>query len=791
MAKHKNTSEMNIKLIYRTSLISFTNVADGAAPVRHISKTMEKKMTTAQEQREEKMIQEAFEKLKEGYMSSNHRGKIELITRAFNFAKAAHRGVRRRSGEPYIMHPLAVARICSEEIGLGSTTICAALLHDVVEDTEYNRNDIANIFGEKIANIVEGVTKVESGIFADKGSSQAETFKKILLTMSDDIRVILVKIADRLHNMRTLASMPQRKQMKIVGETLFIYAPLADRLGLNRIKTELENLSFRYEHPEEYKMVNDKLHESKMERDDAIRDFTPAICQALDAMGVTYTLKARVKSPFSIWQKMVRKKVPFEEVFDILAVRIIFTPKDRKQEIAECYAIYAALTQIYTPHPTRFRDWLAVPKANGYQALHNTFMSKQGEWIEVQIRSDRMDDIAEQGFAAHWKYKDQGAGYDENELDSWVNSIKQILDDPQPDTLDLLDTIKLNLFVSEINVFSPKGDIVTLPQGASVLDFAFAIHSFVGSHCLSAKVNHHLVPLSYRLQSGDQVQIITGNENNIIPEWLGYVTTAKAKGKISAFLRRIDREKQREGEQIVADFLRSHDYDPNTSHINKLYAFHHFTRPDELYLSVGKGKIVLGDADLNMLKGKKTKVRSKGWRRYVPFIKPKVNETIRMEGSIQDFAKALNRSQTLLLDENSLPKCVVCSHCRPIPGDEVFGYINQKEELEIHRRDCEHALKFKTSFGQNIVAVDWDMHRKMTFDSYIYIEGRDAKGVLQNISNVLITFQSLDLKGIEIRAKDGIFQGELCIGVYDAQDVQNVCAHLQQIEQVTRAVRKD
>ena len=748
-------------------------------------------MNNLQEQREEQMIQAAFNRLKECYLASRHRRKIELITRAFNFAKAAHKGIRRRSGEPYIMHPLAVAQICCEEIGLGSTTICAALLHDVVEDTEYTRADIANIFGDKVANIVEGVTKVGSGIFADRGSSQAETFKKILLTMSDDIRVILVKIADRLHNMRTLASMPQNKQMKIVGETLFIYAPLADRLGLNRIKTELENLSFKYEHPEEYKMVLDKLHESRMERDDDIRDFTPAICKALDDMGVEYTIKARIKSPFSIWQKMVRKKVPFEEVFDILAVRIIFHPKDRRQEISEAYAIYAALTQIYTPHPTRFRDWLAVPKANGYQALHNTFMSKQGKWIEVQIRSDRMDDIAEQGFAAHWKYKDQGASYDENELDSWINSIKQILDDPQPDTLDLLDTIKLNLFVSEINVFSPKGDIVTLPQGASVLDFAFAIHSFVGSHCMSAKVNHHLVPLSQRLQSGDQVQIITGNENNIHPDWLGYVTTAKAKGKIAAFLRKADRDKQHEGEQMVADFLKANDYEPNTSHINKLYTFHHFSRPDELYLAVGKGKVVLGEADVNFLKGKTEKVRSKGWRRYVPFMKPKVQEVQRMEGDVQDFVKGINRSHTLLLDEKTLEKCTLCPNCRPIPGDEVLAYINQQQELEIHRRDCNLALKYKTSFGQNIVAVDWDMHRRVAFDSYIYVEGRDAKGVLQSISNVLTTFQHLDLRAIELHTKDGIFQGEICVSVFDVHDIQMVCTQLQQIEQVIRAVRKD
>ena len=747
---------------------------------------------TPHEQKDEEMISAAFERLKQTYMASNHRGKIDIITKAYNFARAAHKGVRRRSGEPYILHPLAVAQVCCEEIGLGSTTICAALLHDVVEDTEYTREDIANLFGEKVANIVDGVTKVSGNIFADHGSTQAETFKKILLTMSDDIRVILVKIADRLHNMRTLQSMPQRKQMKIVGETLFIYAPLCERLGLNRIKTELENLSFKYEHPDDYRMVVQNLRDSELERDDIFKDFTPIIRQTLDQMGVDYEIKARIKSPFSIWQKMVRKKVPFSEVYDILAIRIIFRPKDRKQEIAESYAIYAALTQIYTPHPTRFRDWLAVPKANGYQALHNTFMSKQGKWIEVQIRSDRMDDIAEQGFAAHWKYKDADATYDEHELDSWINSIKQILDDPQPDTLDLLDTIKLNLFVSEINVFSPKGDIVTLPQGASVLDFAFAIHSFVGSHCMSAKVNHKLVPLSHHLQSGDQVEIITSKDNSIQPDWLGYVTTAKAKGKISAHLRRLDRDMQRDGEQMVHDFLVRHDFEPNTSHVNKLYSFHHFHKPDELYLAVGKGNVVLGDADTAHLSGKKQRTRSKGWRRFVPFIKPNNNTNGRhLEGDIADFARQLDRKQTLLLDEETLAKCHICPDCSPIPGDEALGYINTDGQLEIHRRDCTTALHHKANFGDQIIAVDWDTHRSENYDAHIYLEGRDAEGVLLSIAGVLTTFQQFQLRSINLQSKDGIFKGDMCISIFDTHDIDLVCRQLLQIDQVTKAVRKD
>ena len=747
---------------------------------------------TAQEQRDDELVQAAFERLKTTYLSSNHRGKIDIITKAFNFARSAHKGVRRRSGEPYILHPLAVAQVCCEEIGLGSTTICAALLHDVVEDTEYTRDDIANLFGERVANIVDGVTKVSGNIFADHGSTQAETFKKILLTMSDDIRVILVKIADRLHNMRTLQSIPQRQQMKIVGETLFIYAPLCERLGLNRIKTELENLSFKYEHPDDYKMVMQNLRDSQMERDDHFNDFTPAIRTALDAMGIDYEIKARVKSPFSIWQKMVRKHVPFSEVYDILAIRIVFRPKDRKQEIAETYAIYAALTQIYTPHPTRFRDWCAVPKANGYQALHNTFMSRQGKWIEVQIRSDRMDDIAEQGFAAHWKYKDSESAYDEHELDSWINSIKQILDDPQPDTLDLLDTIKLNLFVSEINVFSPKGDIVTLPQGASVLDFAYAIHTFVGSHCLSAKVNHKLVPLSHRLQSGDQIEIITGKDNTIQPEWTDYVTTAKAKGKITTHLRRKEREMQRQGEEMVRDFLLTHDFEASTSHIDKLYAFHHFSRPDELYLAVGKRAVTLGDADIAHIKGKKQKTHSKGWRRFVPFIKPSAPaKTQTVAGSETDFVSHINRQQTLLLDEDIITRCQQCPHCRPIPGDEALGYITPSNTLEIHRRDCSIAMRHKTSFGHNIIAVDWAMRRKMQFNATIYLEGLDAQGVLLSIASVLSTLHYIQLRSINLHSIDGIFKGDIEISLYDTHDITLACKQLVQIEQVTKAVRKN
>ena len=518
------------------------------------------KTNVQREDAENKLIDDAFKHLLDTYIASRHRKKIDIITKAFNFARQAHKGVKRLSGEPYIMHPIAVAQIACEEMGLGSTSICSALLHDVVEDTDYTVEDIENIFGSKIAQIVDGLTKISGGIFGEQASAQAENFKKLLLTMSDDIRVILIKICDRLHNMRTLASQPANKQYKIAGETLYIYAPLANRLGLNKIKTELEDLSFRYEHPEEYEAIKRKLTSTQEQRDTLFADFTKPIREALDKMGIKYELKARVKSPYSIWNKMQNKHVSFEEIYDILAVRIIYTPKVREEEINECFKIYVAISQIYKSHPDRLRDWVNHPKANGYQALHVTLMSRQGKWIEVQIRSDHMDEVAEQGFAAHWKYKEGNEIVDdESELNNWLSTIKEILDDPQPDAMDFLDTIKLNLFASEIFVFTPKGEIKTMPAGCTALDFAFQIHTFLGTHCIGAKVNHKLVPLSHRLQSGDQVEILTSKSQHVQPSWITFVSTAKAKGKIQAILRRDNRETQKNGEKAVADWMAAHD----------------------------------------------------------------------------------------------------------------------------------------------------------------------------------------------------------------------------------------
>ncbi len=440
-------------------------------------------------QEEEQMIQHEFEALLDDYAHTMHRQKVELITHAFHFAKQAHKGVRRLSGEPYIMHPLAVARICVKEIGLGSTSICSALLHDVVEDTDYTADDIRNLFGDKIAQIVDGLTKISGGVFGEQASEQAENFRKLLLTISDDIRVVLIKIADRLHNMRTLGAQPKDKQYKIAGETQYIYAPLAHRLGLFPIKTELEDLSFKYEHPDTYAEIEAKLAANKTAQMATFETFSAPIRTKLEAMGYQFSITARIKSVYSIWKKMTTQQIPFEDVYDLLAVRIVFTPNESMSEKDQCWMIYSAITEIYRPHPERIRDWISTPKANGYEALHVTVMGQDGEWIEVQIRTDRMHELAERGLAAHWKYKTGES--DESELDKWLCEIKEILEHPEKDAMEFLDTFKLNLFAQEVFVFTPKGEIKTMPQGATALDFAFLLHSELGEHCIGAKVNHN------------------------------------------------------------------------------------------------------------------------------------------------------------------------------------------------------------------------------------------------------------------------------------------------------------
>ena len=741
---------------------------------------------TEKEQMEEKMVNDAFQHLIETYLSSRHRKKVDLITKAFNFARQAHKGVKRLSGEPYIMHPIAVAQIACEEMGLGSTSISAALLHDVVEDTDYTVEDMENIFGSKIAQIVDGLTKIRGGIFGEHASAQAENFKKLLLTMSDDIRVILIKICDRLHNMRTLESQAPNKQYKIAGETLYIYAPLANRLGLNKIKTELENLSFRFEHPEEYADITNKLSFTKEQRDKLFEDFTTPIREALDKTGVKYEIKARVKSPYSIWNKMQTKHVTFDEIYDILAVRIIFTPSVRADEINECFNIYVAISKIYKSHPDRLRDWLNHPKVNGYQALHVTLMSKQGRWIEVQIRSDRMDEVAEQGFAAHWKYKEGSDDIqeDDGELNNWLRTIKEILDDPQPDAMDFLDAIKLNLFASEIFVFTPKGEIKTMPAGCTALDFAFQIHTFLGSHCIGAKVNHKLVPLSHKLQSGDQVEILTSKSQHVQPSWINFVHTAKAKGKIQAILRRDNREIQKKGEELLTEWLKSHDMELTTSGLDKLCEFHDLQKHDSFLLALGERSILLGEKDLDELMGKNKKQGTGGWRKYVPFLghdkkkdkdaAPKVELLIVGEG--------FNKKKPCIITEKSIEKYLFPRCCHPIPGDDILGYIDNKNRVEIHKRNCPVASKLKTSYGNRILDAKWDMHKLLFFDATIEIKGIDRKGMIHDVADVISDKLNINIHKVTITADEGIFDGSIEIRVHDRDEVKLIMESLKQIE---------
>lgn len=491
---------------------------------------------------ERQMIEDEFQRLLDDYSRTNHRQRVELIRHAFEFANAAHDGVRRLSGEPYMMHPLAVARIVVREIGLGSTSICAALMHDVVEDTEYTTDDIRNLFGDKIAMIVDGLTKISGGVFGDKASEQAENFRKLLLTMSDDIRVVLIKIADRLHNMRTLGAQPKEKQYKIAGETLYIYAPLAHRLGLFPIKSELEDLSFHYEHPDKYDEIEHKIEQMKQAHLESFEHFAEPIRKKMQSMGYEFTLTARIKSVYSVWRKMTEKHVAFEDIYDLLAMRIVFTPQDSYSEKDQCWMIYSAITEIYRPHPERIRDWISMPKSNGYEALHITVMAPDGEWIEVQIRTNRMNEIAERGLAAHWKYK---VGHnDESELDKWLREIKDILANPEPNAMDFLGNFKLNLFAQEVFVFTPGGEIITMPQGATVLDLAFHLHTDLGVHCIGAKVDHELKSLDYVLQSGNQVEILISDDQHPHISWLDYVVTAKAQRKLRQYFGRRERDLQ-------------------------------------------------------------------------------------------------------------------------------------------------------------------------------------------------------------------------------------------------------
>ena len=746
------------------------------------------------------MVNLAYQKLIDTYLASPHRKKTEIISKAFNFARKAHEGVSRLSGEPYITHPLAVAQIVCGEIGLGSTSICAALLHDVVEDTEYTVEDLKNIFGPKIAQIVDGLTKISGGIFGDKASAQAESFKKLLLTMSDDIRVILIKIADRLHNMRTLGSQPPHKQYKIAGETLYIYAPLAHRLGLNLIKEELEDLSFEYEQPQAHEEISSKLNEIRPHLDEAFKSFILPIREKLDKLGFTYDLKARIKRPYSIWNKMQTKHVTFEEIYDLLAVRIVFDshdPENEEVENADCFQIYSACTNIYKAHPDRFRDWLSNPKSNGYRALHTTLMSPVGRWVEVQIRSRKMDDIAERGFAAHWKYKEGEDDIDatdtnETELNKWLLTIKEILDDPQPSAMDFLSTIKLNLYSSEILVITPKGEFKTMPTGSTALDFAFLIHSVVGTHCMGAKVNHQLVPISYRLKSGDQVEILTSKDMRVEPEWLNYATTAKARGKIETILRRQRREQQKKGEEILDAWCKEHEFEQNSYVLDRLCMLHLVELREELFTGIGAGTIVLTDEDVEALRHRPDRRNNKSWRRYIPFYKRRDNvpaEPLMPEQPAEGEKLVVDRKKPLYLNEENILRVVMCPHCRPIPGDEVLGYMDEQNRVIIHKRRCDIADRLKNVDGNHILAVFWDTHKQLNFSATLHLEGIDRVGIIKSLMDVITSQLNVNVHGLSIAANDGIFQGDIELSVHDTEDLSLIIKNIKKIDGIEDVTR--
>lgn len=746
-----------------------------------------------------KMIEDEFQALLDDYLSSNHRKKVEVITKAFNLAYEAHKGSRRRSGEPYIMHPLAVARIVSKEIGLGSTSISAALLHDVVEDTDYTIEDIEMIFGERIARIVDGLTKISSGMFGREVSAQAENFRKLLLTMSNDIRVILIKIADRLHNMRTLSSMAPAKQYKITGETNFIYAPLAHRLGLFSIKTELEELCFKYEHPKTFEDITAQIKETAEERNKIYENFAKPVRVELDKMNIEYEMRARVKSVYSISKKMEKKQVGLNEIYDIFAVRIIFEIYPGLDEKKQCWDIYSAITDIYKLRPDRIRDWVSRPKANGYQALHLTVMGPDGRWIEIQIRSRRMDDIAEKGFAAHWKYKANKVEED-NELDKWLKTIQEVLENPNPNAVDFLDTIKLNLFAMEIFVFTPKGDLKTLPQGATALDFAYMLHTDIGDSCLGAKVNHNLVPLSKKLNSGDQIEILTSSSQKPQTEWLNYVTTAKARTSIEAALRRERRAIAKEGKLKLEGLFTEEPL--QRSMLDKILYYYEIDKKEDLYYQIGNNDIELPQEYAEFYKKKKEdeseNLLKRYWKQAVNAMrkpseaapKEKTESVDHGEERLSADTEQVDRkAKYKLVETNQGKNFVLPSCCSSLPGDDVFGYINHKEEVEVHKSSCQNGLKLKANFGDRIIEVVWGDYKQYNFKSTVSFTGIDKKGILNNIIARISEDIKVNILSMNISSNDGIFEGNVEVSLHSVKDVQNLCSVIAKVDGINTVHR--
>jgi len=704
-------------------------------------------------------------------------GDAKLIKRAFTIAMEAHKNMRRKSGEPYIFHPLSVAEICVEEIGLGTTSIVAALLHDVVEDTDIQLADIERTFGKKITSIVDGLTKIR-GVFEYGTSAQAENFRKMLFTLSEDVRVILIKLADRLHNMRTLDSMPRNKQLRVSSETIYLYAPLAHRLGLNAIKTELEDLYLRFTDYPTYRDIANKIDETKASRNRFIKQFVQPIKDELDLLKVEYEIKSRPKSIFSIFNKMRKQNIPFEEVYDLFAIRIILdTPVD--QEKTFCWQIYSIVTDYYTPNPDRLRDWISTPKGNGYESLHTTVMAKNGQWVEVQIRTKRMDEIAEKGYAAHWKYKDNAAKYESN-LEKWLVRVRETLEKQDLSALEFVDDFRGNLFNEEVFVFTPKGELKTIPKGATALDFAFEIHTDIGAKCIGAKVNQKLVPINHVLKNGDQIEILTSSKQKPNEDWLRFVISPKAKAKIKDLLKEDRRKIAEEGKEVLIRKMRQMKIDVNGQVYEQLRDFFNVSSQLELLFKVGKGIITV--ADLKKFQDYKPSSVKKPVLVEAPDVKS-IEQELKSNGGAED---TLLIGEDMDVVEYKLAKC-----CTPIPGDEVFGFVTVSEGIKIHRTNCPNAPELLANHGNRVIKAKWTSQHEVAFLTGLRIVGTDRVGLINDVSKVISEELKVNMSSLSFKTDHGIFNGEIMLYVNDTRHLEVLIGKLEKVEGVVQVNRFD
>ena len=707
----------------------------------------------------------------------------QMIRKAFELANDAHRGMRRRSGELYIFHPVAVAKIVAEEIGLGATSVTAALLHDVVEDTEMTLQDIEQLFNPKVAQIVDGLTKLDV-VLDQQESLQAENFRKLLVSMIEDVRVILVKLADRLHNMRTLSSMPEHKRYKIAAETLFVYSPIAYRLGLYTIKSELEDLSLRHEQPQTYKEIYDRLEVFKKEFQHVIDSIAEPVKAKLDAAGYTYDIKARTKSIYSIWKKMQNKGVQFEEIYDIIAMRIVFQPKEGLQEKTQCWDIYSMVTDLFRPNPDRLRDWVSTPKSNGYEALHTTVMSPEGRWVEVQIRSERMNDVAERGLAAHWIYKGGPREVEkDSELDAWLEGLKKMLDTASQNSMEFLDAFKLNLFSQELMIFTPQGETRIMPVGSTALDFAFEIHSRIGFHCIGAKVNYKLEPLTYVLKSGDQVEIITSENQKPKYEWINFCTTAKARTCIREAFKEERKQLVEKGEQMIQDELAKVKLSINARILHKMLTHYHFSNREDLYYAVGNGNVKIDDLEQSL--------RTKNNNKWIRIWNLTFGGGKRNDYEEEQETATGTTPKNIVLSDDGEQRYRIATCCHPIPGDEVVAMTEDDGSLTLHLRTCPEAIKMMASHGDRIISAEWESHKVLSFLAEIEINGIDRQGIVSELTGIISQELHVKMRSLSFEAHDGIFVGDIYIYVYNTTDLQQLIDNLKSVKGVHNIARKN